>query len=78
MFYIAKHAYTPLSYRSLIAHIIKVFEIDISVVKGDYILPTKADSATLSRMGYIKQGSEWRKKLKTDPQRLRKEAKERR
>ena len=32
---------------------------------------------TLKRMGYIKQGNEWRKRLETRPQKLMREARER-
>ena len=59
-----------------ISYIIRHLEIDVSTVKGDYILPTKPNNATLKWMGYIKQGNEWRKKLEIGPQRIRREAKE--
>ena len=66
MFYIARRQTSHLLYGNVIAHILKSLEIDLSVVKGDYILPTKANHATLKRIGYIKQGNEWRKKLETN------------
>ena len=78
MIYIAKCQTFPLPYGNVITHILKFLEIIVFVIKGDYILPTKANSATLKRIRYIKQGNEWRKKLETSPQRLIREARERR
>ena len=42
MIFIAKCQTSPLPYRNVIAHILKSLEIDVFVVKSDYILPTKA------------------------------------
>ena len=78
MIYIARRLTAPLPYGNIIAYILRKLEVDVSAVKGDYILPTKADNATLSRMGYIKQGGEWRKKPETGAQRIRRQARERR
>ena len=78
MIYIAKQLTSPLPYGNIIAYIIRHLEIHVSTVKGDCILPTKVDNATLKRIGYIKQGNEWRKKLEIGPQRIRRQAKERR
>ena len=77
MIYIARRLTFPLPYGNIIAYIIRHLEIDVSTVKRDYILPIKADNATLKRMGYIKQRNEWTKKLKISPQRIRRQAKER-
>ena len=77
MIYIARRLTSPLPYGNVIAYIIKHLEINVSVVKGDYIIHTKADNATLKQMWYIKQGNEWRKKWETGPHRIRREARER-
>ena len=54
MIYIARLQTSPLPHVSLIAHIFKVLKADAFVVMGNYILPTKANNATLKKMGYIK------------------------
>ena len=67
MIYITRRLTSFLPYGNVIAYILKYLEINGFVIKGDYIPPAKANSATFKRMGYIKQGNEWRKKLETCP-----------
>ena len=57
MIYIACHLTIPLLYGSIIAYILKELKVDVMLIKRDYILPTKANNATLKNIGYIKQGN---------------------